>query len=179
MARATRATSLLTATALALVACGGSSEPADTEAPMTIELTSAAFSEGETIPTRHTCDGDGVSPPLTIAGLPAGTGALVLLMEDPDAPSGAYAHWVAYDVDPRREVPEDVGSLGTAGANSAGGRGYAPPCPPRGSHHYVFEVFAIDGRLDLPPGRDADTVREAMEGHVLAAGRLVGRYREP
>jgi Raf kinase inhibitor-like YbhB/YbcL family protein len=179
MARVTTAISVLAGAALSLSSCGGNAEPTRTEAPTTIELTSTAFSDGETIPVRHTCDGEGVSPPLTITGLPPGTAALVVLVEDPDAPSGTYVHWVAYDVDPRRELPEDVGSIGTAGTNGAGGAGYAPPCPPRGSHHYVFDVFALDGRLDLPPGRDADTVREAMDGHVLATGRLVGRYREP
>lgn len=178
MSRATPAMSVAAA-ALVLAACGGSPQPADTEAPLTIELRSTAFSDGETIPVRHTCDGEGVSPPLTVSRLPAGTVTLALLVEDPDAPSGAYVHWVAYDVDPREEVPEGVGSLGTAGTNDAGGSGYAPPCPPQGSHRYVFEVFALDGSLGLAPGRDADTVRDAMEGHVLAAGRLMGRYREP
>lgn len=179
MAAATRALVVLGAVAIGLTACGGDTRIPETEAPATVELTSTAFAEGASIPVRYTCDGDGVSPPLALTGLPEGTAALALVMEDPDAPSGTYVHWVAYDVEPRREVPEDVGTLGTGGINDAGSTGYAPPCPPGPGHRYVFEVYALDGPLGLPAASDAATLRAAMDGHVLAAGRLVGRYREP
>jgi hypothetical protein len=141
-----------------------------------MRLTSSAFEPGGAIPSRFTCDGPDVSPPLSLADIPEGTASLVLLMDDPDAPGGTWDHWVAYDIPVRSEFADDRASLGTAGRNSWGRSGYSGPCPPRGTHRYVFSVYALDMRLELGPGADKVRVLKALKGHVLAEARLVGRY---
>lgn len=142
-----------------------------------MRLTSTAFEPGTHIPTPFTCDGQDVSPPLTLQDIPAGTVSLVLIMDDPDAPGGTWDHWVAYDIPPTTDIPQGVRDLGTAGRNSWGRTGYGGPCPPRGVHRYVLAVFALDTRLSLPAGADKPSVLEAIDGHVLAEARLLGRYQ--
>jgi Raf kinase inhibitor-like YbhB/YbcL family protein len=139
-----------------------------------MRLTSTAFAYGRMIPSRFTCDG--VSPPLQIDDLPAGTVALVLLVEDPDAPAGTWVHWLAYDIDPASDIVEAVEELGTPGRNSWRRRGYGGPCPPTGIHRYLFRVFALDESLRLPEDRDREEVERAMAGHVLGEAVLMGRY---
>lgn len=141
-----------------------------------MRLTSSAFAHEGMIPRRHTCDGEDVSPPLTLAGLPAGAQALVLLMDDPDAPVGVWDHWVEYDIPPHPEILAGAGALGTPGVNSWGRTGYGGPCPPRGTHRYYFRVLALDRRLGLEPGADKATVLAACSGHVLDEAVLMGRY---
>ncbi|MDJ0923168.1 MAG: YbhB/YbcL family Raf kinase inhibitor-like protein [Acidimicrobiia bacterium] len=141
-----------------------------------MQLTSTAFSNEEAIPERYTCDGADISPPLRITGIPAATEAMVLLMDDPDAPVGVWDHWVAYDIEPREEIPEDVPSLGTAGVNSWERPGYGGPCPPGGTHRYFFNVFALDSQLGLAAGATKADVLTALEGHVLAQATLMGLY---
>jgi len=158
---------------LALTACGD--EPELPEAPMTMELTSE-FSDGGPIPLVYTCDGQEVSPPLTIEGIPECTESLVLIVDDPDAPSGTFDHWVAFDIDPTDEIPEGVEELGVAGRNSTGGLGYVGPCPPSGTHRYFFRVYALDTRLGLPEGASKAEVLEAVRDHVLAEATLMGTY---
>jgi Raf kinase inhibitor-like YbhB/YbcL family protein len=142
-----------------------------------MRLTSTAFEPGTDIPTRFTCDGQDVSPPLTLQDIPAGTVCLVLIMDDPDAPGGTWDHWVAYDIPPTTDIPQGVPDLGTAGLNSWGRTGYGGPCPPRGVHRYVLAVYALDTRLSLPAAVDKPSVLEAIDGHVLAEARLIGRYQ--
>ncbi len=141
-----------------------------------MHLSSPAFTNGGTIPVRHTCDGDDVSPPLDIDGTPEATRSLVLVMEDPDAPRGTWDHWVAYDIEPVAHIPEGVPSLGTPGRNSWGRRGYGGPCPPSGTHRYVFRIFALDRTLGLPPDLPKDRILAALDGHVLAEAVLIGLY---
>ena len=142
-----------------------------------MRLSSPAFEDEGRIPARFTCDGEDVSPPLHIDELPPGLVTLVLTMDDPDAPAGTWDHWVAYDIDPLAEIPEAVGSLGVSGTNSWGRTGYGGPCPPRGTHRYRFTVYALDTTLDLPAGSpDKAALLEAMEGHILDEGQLVGTY---
>ena len=118
-----------------------------------------------------------MSPPLTIDGIPDGTAALVLIVDDPDAPRETWDHWVAYDIPANRTIPEAVAELGTGGRNSWGRTGYGGPCPPPGgSHRYVFQVFAIDTMLGLPEGVDKAAVLNAIQGHILDEAALVGRY---
>lgn len=139
-------------------------------------LTSTAFEHEGDIPARYTCDGDGVSPPLSIDDLPEEAVSLVLLMDDPDAPAGTWDHWVEYDIEPLTEIPEAVGSLGTPGTNSWGRRGYGAPCPPNGIHRYVFAVYALDTSLGWEPGADKGDVLARIHGHVLADATLMGFY---
>ncbi len=141
-----------------------------------MELGSPAFRNQSRIPTKYTCDGEEVSPPLTIAGIPAETASLVLICNDPDAPGGTWDHWVLYDLPLVSEIPEGTTGLGTAGAATGGTQGYESPCPPRGSHRYVFTLYAVDATLGLPAGATKQQVLEAIQGHVLATATLLGRY---
>lgn len=148
--------------------------------PPPMELTSPAFSEGETIPTRFTCDGDNVSPQLDINPVPDITQTLAIIVDDPDAPVGTWVHWVEYDIpaEPGDQTwPENVGTLGVAGSNSWNLPGYGGPCPPQGENHrYFFKVYALDSELIIPEGIDADGLRSAMEGHIVAEAELMGTY---
>lgn len=141
-----------------------------------VRITSRAFEHDGVIPRRYTCDDLDVSPPLTLQDVPAAAVALVLLMDDPDAPGGTWDHWVAYDVPPSSEIPEAAPPSGTPGRNSWGRTGYGGPCPPRGTHRYVFTVYALDTGLGLAAGADKSTVLDALAGHVLAQASLMGRY---
>lgn len=141
-----------------------------------MRLASSAFDADGIIPERYTCDGPGVSPPLTIDDVPAGTASLVLTMDDPDCPGQTWDHWLAYDIPVLSEIPEGVPDLGTPGRNTWGRTGYGGPCPPRGSHRYVFTVYALDRNLGLEPGADKATVLKALAGHSLAEASLMGRY---
>ncbi len=140
-----------------------------------MELTSSAFVDSGTIPDRYTCKGNDISPPLSIAGIPADAVSLSLVMDDPDAPGGVWDHWVAFDIEPRETIPEAVGSLGTGGNNSWGRTGYGGPCPPSGTHRYNFTVYALNTNLELAAGSSKQQVLGALEGHVLAQARLMGR----
>jgi hypothetical protein len=153
------------------------SNPAREEGEM--RLTSSAFEAGEPIPRRFTCDGRDISPPLRIHDIPAGTEALTLVMDDPDAPGGTWDHWLAYDIPVASEIAEGAASLGTSGRNSWGRLGYGGPCPPRGTHRYVFTVYALDRALGLAQGADKSALLKAMKGHVLDEARLMGRYARP
>ena len=141
-----------------------------------MELTSPAFDHEAAIPARFTCDGDNVSPELRISGVPEDAAALVLIMNDPDAPVGTWDHWVAYDFAPTGMIPEDVGELGTQGLNSWKQTGYGGPCPPSGTHRYFFTVLALDAPLGLAEGADKTDVLAASEGHVLAEAVLMGTF---
>ncbi len=148
---------------------------------------SPAFSQGGPIPTAHTCDGANASPPLSWTGTPDGTAALVLIVDDPDAPIGTWLHWVLYDLPANAtalpaDVPateEQLPTLGGArqGPNDFGRMGYGGPCPPRGSaHRYFFKLYALDRATGLPAAAAKAVVEKAMEGHVLASAELMGRY---
>jgi len=152
-------------------------EPTDaSEEEVSMRISSTAFEEEDDIPPQYTCDGDDISPPLLIEDLPAEAISLVLVMDDPDAPMGTWDHWVAYDIEPLTEIPEAVESLGTAGTNSWGNKGYGGPCPPSGTHRYFFQVYALDKELGWEEGLDKTTVLEAIHDHTLAEATLLGFY---
>lgn len=146
---------------------------------MSLQLTSSAFVHGERIPVRYTCDGEDLSPPLRWEDVPAGTQSLVLIMDDPDAPMGTWVHWVLYDLSPEmRDLVEGATGVGVDGVNSWRRTGYGGPCPPPGkAHRYFFKLYALDARLNLPPGATKAEVERAMQGHILAQGVLMGTYR--
>ena len=154
--------------------------PATTAAPGPSELTitSPLFEEGDTIPTIITCEGDDISPQVDIAGLPADTASIVIVMEDPDAPVRVWDHWVMFDIEPTDSLPSDVGGLGTLGTNSWGDAQYGGPCPPPGGgrHRYITTVYALDVTLGLDPGSTKDTVLAALTGNLLAQGALIGTF---
>jgi len=147
--------------------------------PQPFRLASAAFVDGSSIPRRHSCDGADASPPLTWSGVPAGTVALALIVDDPDA--AGFVHWVAYDIDPSTPgLPAGVPGSATSpaqGRNGFGRVGYGGPCPPGGTHHYVFRLLALDARLPLNGTPRAGDVLAVASGHVLGEARLIGTYR--
>jgi Raf kinase inhibitor-like YbhB/YbcL family protein len=140
-------------------------------------LTSPAFSNGASIPKRFTCDGAGVSPPLRWAATPRGTRSLALSVKDPDAPGGIFVHWTAWGISPRSRELARGQRPPAEGRNSAGARGYTPPCPPSGpAHHYVFRLYALHSKLRLAAGASPAAFDRALRGDVIATARLVGRY---
>ena len=151
---------------------------------MVIQLTSSAFADGSMIPSEYTCDGRDISPPLAWAGAPEGTAALALICDDPDAPAGTWVHWVLYDLPASTEslpaaVPPDrvLSDGGKQGTNSYRRMGYGGPCPPSGTHRYYLKMYALDSEVGLKPGATKEDLLEAMEGHILGQGQLMGRYK--
>ncbi|MEJ2728033.1 MAG: YbhB/YbcL family Raf kinase inhibitor-like protein [Deltaproteobacteria bacterium] len=150
---------------------------------MTLEITSSAFSEGEMIPTRFTCDGPDVSPDLTWSGVPGNAQSLSLICDDPDAPVGTWVHWVLFNIPastgglPGEISPDATLENGARhGTNDFGRLGYGGPCPPGGTHRYFFKLYALDTELDLESGITKARLLEAMEGHILAEAQLMGKY---
>lgn len=141
-----------------------------------MELTSSAFSHNESIPRKHTCQGEDISPPLTITNVPQGAESLALIVEDPDAPGRTFDHWILYDIPAGTDTLAEGDAPGTPGRNDFGNNGYGGPCPPSGTHRYFFKIFALDKRLDLPAGSGKDEVQKAMADHILDQAELVGRY---
>lgn len=157
---------------------------------MSIKITSSAFAEGEMIPKKYSCDGERISPPLKWENIPEDAKSLVLISDDPDAPAGTWVHWVVYDMSPNiKELPEAIPSVdlledieglnitGKQGINSAHRIGYYPPCPPSGTHRYFFKIYALDLMLNLNTGASKKKVLKAMEGHIIAQGQLMGKYK--
>lgn len=167
--------------------------PAETEAPplptkeptMPFELTSTAFTQGEAIPVKYSCDGDDVSPPLAWGDPPEGTQSLALIMDDPDAPVGTWDHWILFNIPADRygleeNLPitgknQEPGSI-FVGNNSWGRADYGGPCPPGGTHRYFFKLYALDTTISLLPGVRKDELLNAMDGHILAEIELMGTY---
>ncbi len=151
---------------------------------MSLELTSKAFQPGGTIPKPYTGDGADHSPPLGWSEPPAGTKSLALICDDPDAPRGTWVHWVLFNLPPEtRELGEGVPATETLdsgakqGTNDFGNVGYGGPAPPRGKpHRYFFNLYALDGTVDLPAGATKAKLVVAMKGHILAQGQLTGTY---
>ena len=152
---------------------------------MTIKITSPSFAEGQPIPSMYTCDGENVSPPLTWDQVPAGAKTLALICDDPDAPAGTWVHWVLYDlpattrnlpeaVEPKVQLPNGA----KQGRNDFKQIGYGGPCPPKGGpHRYYFKLYALDIELDLKSDATKNEVQQAMKGHTLAEGQLMGTYK--
>lgn len=173
------------------VACGCSSEPASqpdsTPSAPGWTLTSPGLAQGSAIPQRYTCDGENRSPALTWTSPPAGTRSLVLVVDDPDAPSGTFTHWLVWGLSPTRtELPEGVGRQRTLadldnavqGTNGFGRIGYGGPCPPSGpAHRYRFTLYALDAPIRVEPGARRGALEKAMAGHVQAKTRLTATYK--
>ncbi len=142
-----------------------------------MKITSSAFQTGGNIPPKFTCDGSDTSPALQITGVPSEAKSLVLIADDPDAPSGLFTHWLIWNIPPQtNSISEGSAPKGVHGTNDFGRSDYKGPCPPSGSHKYSFKVFALDGELDLRGGAKRSQLDAAMNGHVIAQGELMGRY---
>ena len=151
---------------------------------MALQITSSAFSDGAMIPNRYTCDGPDVSPDLSWSGVPDGSRSLALICDDPDAPVGTWVHWVLFNIPavetglPAEIVPEaDLHNGAKHGTNDFRRLGYGGPCPPGGTHRYFFKLYALDSILSLESGATKAQVEKAMEGHILAEGQLMGKYK--
>ena len=167
------------------VVSGAPTEPVATATPEStgpLMLSSDAFESGQPIPVEHTCDGENISPSLSWSGVPEETASIAIEMVDPDA--GGYVHWVLFDLPPGitglpAGVPTgaDADFASKQAINTSGETGYSGPCPPGGqTHQYVFRVYALDAKLDLPAGGSAQDVQEALAVHTLAMTELVGTY---
>lgn len=184
--------------AFVLAACGGADggsrgeddgtnpgSPSGTASPdspdTSVTVTSTAFRDGEPIPQSYSCKGRNVPPPLAWSGVPDDATELALVVDDPDAVSGRYVHWVVTGIDPKVTASPEGGAPpgGTVHPNSGGDRRYLGPCPPAGTgvHHYRFTVYVLDSHLDLDPDMSADRATELIADSARAHGRLVGLYR--
>jgi Raf kinase inhibitor-like YbhB/YbcL family protein len=158
--------------------------PRDDSPTAGLELTSPSFRDGETVPVRHTCDGEDLSPALRWSGAPVETRTFALVCDDPDAPRGTWVHWLIWNLPadtielsegmpPRPELPSGA----RQGLNDGGDLGYGGPCPPPGKpHRYFFSLYALGSALNLPPGINRSDLEAAMEGHILARGVIMGTY---
>lgn len=146
-----------------------------------MKLSSPAFENNGNIPAKYTCDGENISPPLKIEGIPSSAKSLVLIMDDPDAVPVAgkvWDHWVVWNikVDTKTIAENSVPAGSIIGKNTRGVLGYGGPCPPDREHRYFFKLYALDAQLDLKEGATKAEVEKAMEGHTISKAELLGRY---
>jgi len=147
-------------------------------------LSSSAFKEGEPIPADYTCDGKNISPPLAWTGVPENAQSLALIVDDPDAPTGVWTHWIVFNMPADALNLTEAFTKSPSAASTKQGRndfkqvGYGGPCPPAGkSHRYYFKIFALDTKLNLPAGASRTDIDAAMIKHVLSTGQLMGTYQ--
>jgi Raf kinase inhibitor-like YbhB/YbcL family protein len=144
---------------------------------VSMKITSTAFENNGKIPSKYTCDGVGINPPLAFSGIPQDARSLVLIMDDPDAPMGIFTHWVLFNIDPKtiaigeNSVPQSA----SLGKTSTGEEGYVSVCPPSGAHRYFFKLYALDTVLNLT-NPDKAILEKEMLGHVLEKAELIGLY---
>jgi Raf kinase inhibitor-like YbhB/YbcL family protein len=150
---------------------------------MSLVVESSVLMQNRGIPSKYTCDGTNISPPLAWKNVPGGTKSFVLIADDPDAPAGVWVHWVCYDLPPTvLTLPEGlpptdtVQQGGKQGKNDFGNIGYGGPCPPSGTHRYFFKIYALDRMLGLPAGKTKKDIERTMKDHILAQGELMGTY---
>ena len=143
-----------------------------------MKITSSVFTHNSKILSKYTCDEENVNPPLQFLDVPKNAKSLVLIVDDPDAPSKTWVHWAVYNIDPKttkvdeNSIPQDS----IKGMTDFGKPGYGGPCPPSGSHRYFFKLYALDNILDLPQNATKQMVEEKMEGHILEKAELIGLY---
>lgn len=174
---------LIIAAACYVMASSGEMPPESGQ--MSLSVQSPAFKEGDKIPVTYTCDGADMSPPISWDHAPSGVKTYALIVDDPDAPRGVFTHWVIFNIPGAsmglpENVPKDArlddGAI--QGKNDFGRTGYGGPCPPAGKlHRYQFHVYALDSSLNVGSGASKQDVLHAMQGHVLANGRLMGVYK--
>jgi Raf kinase inhibitor-like YbhB/YbcL family protein len=163
-----------------VLACGQRATEESMATPaiqQTMTVTSPVFTDGGAIPRKYGCGGESIAPPLTVGGVPKSAKTLALIVTDPDAPGGTFTHWLAWNI-PSSKASFDEGQAtgGVEGKNGYGKTGYGPPCPPSGTHHYRFDVYALDSSLNLDPSAQRGKVEKAISGHIVAQGRIVGTY---
>jgi len=145
----------------------------------TLTLSSPAFKQNAAIPPKYTCDGADINPSLTVGNVPAGAKSLALIVDDPDAPSGTWVHWVVWNiaVDTKEIREHELPAGALEGMNDFRKRSYGGPCPPSGTHRYFFKLYALDTTLNLRAGATKADLEHAMRGHITAQTELIGRYQ--
>lgn len=144
-----------------------------------MKITSTAFKNNEQIPQEYTCDGDDINPPLKFEDVPNEAASLALIISDPDAvPKKPFYHWVLFNMDPGTDhIDEDsVPATAIEGKNDSDKLEYGGPCPPSGTHRYIFKLYALDSILDLEEGAVAQEVKQEMEGHIVETAEVIGLY---
>lgn len=142
-----------------------------------MKITSPAFGNNKSIPSKYTCNGKNVNPPLVFSDVAENTKSLALIVDDPDAASGTWVHWVIFNIHREvRGIQEDSMPEGTQGITNFGKPGYGGPCPPSGTHRYFFKLYALDAMLSLTEKADKKTVEGAMQDHILASAEIIGLY---
>ena len=156
---------------------GCTSDDEETRLFGNMKLTSSAFAQGNPIPLEYTCDGDDISPPLTFTDVPDNTTSLALIMDDPDAPTGTWVHWIVWNI-PSSSTGFLKGEviIFPQGTNDNGELDYGGPCPPSGTHHYYFKLYALDTMLNLEVGATKNQLEDAMIGHIIEEAELMGTY---
>jgi Raf kinase inhibitor-like YbhB/YbcL family protein len=143
-----------------------------------LQIKSTAFVNNGKIPAKYTCDGEGVNPELLISAVPENAKSLVLIVDDPDAPGGTFNHWVIWNIPPTVSTIKEGASIeGIAGINSGGDNGYFGPCPPSGTHRYVFKLYALDTLISLDNNDGSSDVKSAISSHIIGQTQLIGLYR--
>lgn len=140
-----------------------------------MEISSVAFKEGEMIPSKYTCDGENVNPPLDIKDIPEVSKCLAIIVDDPDAPIGTWVHWVVWNIPVTHHIKEHH-VPGKEGVNDFQQHHYGGPCPPSGTHRYFFKVYALDEILDLPDDTKKYQLEKVMSEHIIAFGEIMGLY---
>jgi hypothetical protein len=149
-------------------------------AAATLQITSSAIPANGAIPSKYTCDGAGVNPPLAFSGVPAKTQSLVLIVDDPDVPkslmpSGVFDHWLIWDLPGTSKGLSEAAPEAKTGLNGAG-QGYMGPCPPDREHRYFFKLYALDTKVGAAKIANKQDLEAAMKGHILEQAELIGRY---
>ena len=175
-----RIAGVVIAAAVLVSGCAGSDDAPEPPAslPSGITVHSHAFGDGQHIPRAYTCDGAGVSPPLSWSGLPSATKSVALVVDDPDAPGGTFVHWLVRDIAPT-VAGVDHGQVPKGGkqvTNSSDEDSYFGPCPPSGTHHYRFSVYALPGGIRLSDDTKMDDTLTMIYDEAIASGRLIGLY---
>ena len=183
--------------AATLYAGDGKSEKPKGKSEVKMQIGSAAFQNGDSIPVKYTCDGHDVSPPLIFVGVSGSAKSLALICDDPDAPAGTWVHWVLYDIPPyarglSEKIMEAVNPVVkvegrvltlSQGRNDFGKYGYGGPCPPKGKpHRYFFKLYALDIELKIDKetvvkGVTKEVLLERMKEHIVAEASLMGKYQ--
>jgi len=146
--------------------------------PYNMQITSPDFKNNEKIPSRFTCDGEGIAPDIEISDVPRDAKSLALIMDDPDAPSGEFLHWIMWNIKPdTKKIGNNNTDRAVVGKTDAGDFGYTGPCPPKGTHHYRFTLYALDKTLDININSSKSDLDSAMKEHVLDEAILVGLYQ--
>ena len=146
--------------------------------PKQMTITSPQFEDKGAIPSKYTCDGDNINPPLAFNNIPVDSRSLALVVEDPDAPGKTWIHWIVFNINPTITFidAKSVPSRSTEGVTDFGKVGYGGPCPPNGTHRYHFKLYALDTTLDQTEDITRNELTKAMEGHILSQAELVGLY---